>query len=223
MPHLQNPTGIQMPVERRQAIAAVAARHGVAIVEDDVYGFLGEALPSLASLAPEVGYYITSTSKSLAPGLRIGYLTTPPGRQGGFVAAVRTSTWMAAPLMAEIATRWIEDGTADRLAAAARTESSARQAMARERLAGWTWRAHPTGFHGWLELPEPWRADDLAGAARARGVLVAPASAFAVGRPGVEAIRVCLCATPSRLQLQRGLAILAELLASGPDLAPSIV
>jgi DNA-binding transcriptional MocR family regulator len=223
MPHLQNPTGIQMPLERRRAIAAIAAAHGVAIVEDDVYGFLGEALPSLASLAPEVGYYLTSTSKSLAPGLRIGYLTTPPGRQGAFVGAVRTSTWMAPPLMAEIATRWIEDGTADRLAAEARAESSARQAMARAQLAGWRWRAHPTGFHGWLELPEPWRAEDVAAAARTRGVLVAPASAFAVGRPAGEAIRICLCATPSRAQLERALAIVAELLAGGPDVVPSIV
>ncbi|MFO1056063.1 MAG: PLP-dependent aminotransferase family protein [Dongiaceae bacterium] len=223
MPHLQNPTGSQMPVARREAIAAIASAHGVAIVEDDVYGFLGEALPALSSLAPDIGYYLTSTSKSLAPGLRIGYLTTPPGRQGAFVGAVRTSTWMAAPLMAEIATRWIEDGTADRLAADARAEASARQATARAALAGWRWLAHPTGFHGWLELPEPWRAEDLTAAARACGVLVAPASAFAVGRPAAEAIRICLCATPSRAQLQRGLATVAELLASGPDAAPSIV
>jgi DNA-binding transcriptional MocR family regulator len=223
MPHLHNPTGSQMPLARRQAVAAVAAAHGMAIVEDDVYGFLGEAVPALASLAPEVGHYLTSTSKSLAPGLRIGYLVAPPGRQGAFVGPVRTSTWMAAPLMAEIATRWIEDGTADRLAADARTEASARQAMARAALAGWRWRAHPTGFHGWLELPEPWRAEELAGAARARGVLVAPASAFAVGRPAGEAIRLCLCATPSRSSLERGLAIIAELLATGPDATPSIV
>src|SRR5258706_10308763 len=80
-PNLQNPTGSVMPVERRRAIAAIAESHGVAIVEDDAYGFLDAGLPPpLASFAPTVGHYLSSLSKSLAPGLRLGFLAGPAGR-----------------------------------------------------------------------------------------------------------------------------------------------
>ena len=224
MPNLQNPTGSVMPVERRRAIAAIAEAHGVALVEDDAYGFLDAGLPPpLASFAPTVGYYLTSLSKSLAPGLRIGYLATPPGTQGGFVNALRATAWMAVPLMAEIAARWIEDGTAVRLAAQRRQEAAARQVLAARIFRGGDWRAHPSGFHGWLVLPEPWQAESFVEAARRRGVIVTAAAAFALGRPSIEAVRICLCATPDARRLEQALTILAELLHGDPDMAPSIV
>ncbi|MGH7580014.1 MAG: PLP-dependent aminotransferase family protein, partial [Gemmatimonadales bacterium] len=73
MPTLQNPTGRTMPLARRQTLADIAARYDVALVEDDVYGFLPQhPLPPLTALAPEHAYYVTGTSKSMAPGLRVG-------------------------------------------------------------------------------------------------------------------------------------------------------
>lgn len=223
-PNLQNPTGSVMPIERRQAIAAIAEAHGVAIVEDDVYGFLDAGLPPpLASFAPAVGHYVTSLSKSLAPGLRIGFLAAPAGRQDSFINPLRATAWMAVPLMAEIAARWIEDGTADRLASQRRTEAAARQAMAATIFRGGGWQAHPAGFHGWLLLPEPWTAESYVEAARRRGVIVTAAAAFALGRPAIEAVRICLSATPDIRRLEQALTILAELLRHHPDMAPSIV
>ena len=78
MTNLQNPTGHTMPLARRREIAAIAVAHDVALVEDDVNGFLpADPLPPLAELAPAQTYYVTGTSKSLAPGLRIGYVVAP--------------------------------------------------------------------------------------------------------------------------------------------------
>lgn len=78
MPTLHNPTAIVMPESRRRAIAEIARRHGVFIIEDDVYGFLlDERPPPLRAFAPEITLYITSLSKSVAAGLRVGYVAAP--------------------------------------------------------------------------------------------------------------------------------------------------
>ena len=124
--------------------------------------------------------------------------------------------------MAEIAARWIEDGTADRLAAHRRAEAVTRQALAAAIFRG-GWQAHPASFHGWLLLPEPWTAESYVEAARRRGVIVTAAAAFALGRPAIEAVRVCLSATPDVRRLEYALKLLADLLRHDPDMAPSIV
>ncbi|MGE0240653.1 MAG: PLP-dependent aminotransferase family protein [Parvibaculaceae bacterium] len=218
-PNHQSPTLAVMPVERRQAIAAIAMKHDVLVIEDDVYGcFVESALPSIASFAPEQSYYVTSLSKIVCPGLRIGYIATPPGRARDLIPGLGATTWMASSLSAEIAYRWIESGTADRLAQAQRDELRRRQALAAEILAGQSFRSLPTGLHLWLDLPEAWRAESFVAQLRAQGVAVTPAEAFAVGHGlSRHAIRVSLGgATPSRSELQKGLEILADLLRGRP-------
>lgn len=224
LPTLHNPTTATMPLERRRELAQVAQRHGVLLIEDDVYGFLVERpLPPLASLAPEHGFYLTSTSKSLVPGLRIGYAHCPRALVDRVAAAVRATTYTAPPLMARIASRWIEDGTADRLVAEKRAETGRRQALARRILTGQRYRTAPEAAHLWLELPEPWQAETFAAAARRRGVGVTPAAAFAAGRQVPRAVRICIGTPPSLAALERGLTRLAELLAAAPEAYLSVV
>jgi DNA-binding transcriptional MocR family regulator len=224
MPNLHNPIGTVMPEERRREIARIAAAHQVAVVEDDVYGFLAgkDAPPPLTTWLPQLGHYVTSVSKSMAPGLRIGFLAVPAGSEAAFATVVRTTTWMVAPLAAEIAARWIADGTGERLARARRDESIARQEIARRLLAGFEYTVHhPAAFHGWLALPENWRGEEFAAQARRKGVLVTPAEAFAVDAPAARGVRLCLSAARSRDELARGLQLIAELLrgASGSYLS----
>ncbi len=219
VPTIQNPTCSVMPAVRRERIAAIARTHGVAIVEDDVHGRLpDDPPPPLASFAPEVSYYVANTSKSLVPGLRIAYLLAPAAAVERLAAGIWTTTWMAPPLMAEIATRWIEDGTAERLLAARRREASERQRLAARVLAGFRFDAHPHGYYLWLHLPEPWRADELVARARGRGIVITPPAAFAVGRgPVPHAVRLCLGAVPDRRRLAAALTALAELLDAPPE------
>ena len=114
MPTLQNPTARTMPLARRQALVGIAQRYDVALIEDDVYGFLSEqSIPPLTSLAPAISYYITSTSKSMAPGLRVGYVVAPESRVDRVAGVIRASTWLISPLLAELASEWIERGEAD--------------------------------------------------------------------------------------------------------------
>src|SRR5262249_36791031 len=73
------------------------------------------------------------------------------------------------PLMARIVARWFADGTAERLAAEKRAETRSRNHRAREILAAAELSGDPAAAHLWLTLPEPWRADDFAAAARCPG------------------------------------------------------
>ena len=218
MTNLQNPTGRTMPLARRQEIAAIAQAYGVALLEDDVNGFISaDPLPPLAQLAPEQTYYVTGTSKSLAPGLRIGYVVPPSLWVERIAATVRASTWLTSPILAELATEWIESGNADRMVDWKRTEIAARYDLALRILGRWLPRG-PVTFHFWLPLPEPWRTEAFVAQARSRGVMVTPSEEFMVGRDSApHAVRVCLGATLSRDRLEEGLRRLAVLLAQGPQ------
>ncbi|MBT4464131.1 MAG: PLP-dependent aminotransferase family protein, partial [Rhodospirillaceae bacterium] len=137
MPTIQNPTCTIQGEQRRQDIARICQQYGVTIIEDDVYGFLPSDRPApLASHAPEISYYISGTAKSIAPGLRIGYVVGPSAATAKLAHAVQFTSWMAAPLMAEIATRWIIDGTADELIEWHRENARFRTALALKTLSG---------------------------------------------------------------------------------------
>lgn len=226
MPTLHNPTGIVMPDARRREIARVARRHGIAVVEDDSYGFLcADAPPPIAARAPEIGYFLTSTSKSLAAGLRIGYLQAPDAaaveRLGATVAGF---TWMAAPLMAEIASRWIRSGAAAAEVEWKRAEAAARRAIFDAAVGAGASASHRASPHVFLPLPPPWRADGFVAEARRRGVAVTPAEPFVAGRAAApHAVRVCLTTPPTRAEVESGVATLARVLAGAPRSGRSLV
>ena len=225
MPTLHNPAGSVMPAERRAHVGAIAREYGLAIVEDDSYGFLVPDAPApLVSHAPELGYFITSASKSMTPGLRIGYLAAPRETVERLTSSLWAITYMSSPLMAEIASQAIRSGSFERLVEGKRAAARQRQALAREVLAGLDYDAHASAFHLWLHLPEPWRCSDFVEQARARRVAVTPAEAFVVGRePAPHAVRVCLGAVEEIDRLEYGLRELASLLRGAPEPCCSVV
>ena len=225
MPTLHSPTTATMPEERRRDIAEVARRHALTIIEDDVFGFLPmERPPPLAAFAPERTLLVTSVSKTLGPGFRIGYVAAPGALRDAVRTAVGMSCWMAPPLTAEIVRRWIADGTADSLRQQQRTEARARQGIAASALWDFHYRADPCGLHVWLSVPEPGRADAVRQEAERRGVKVLDGGIFAVGRaPVPQALRLSLGNEPSRERLAVGLDILAGLLAERQESALTVV
>jgi len=225
VPTIQNPTTAVMPEPRRKEIAQIARQFGVTIIEDDVHGFLPpEPVAPISSFAPDHSCYISSLSKSMAPGLRISYVATTEDMVERLRPGLWITTWMAAPLMAEIATVWMQNGTADRILAARREEARHRQKMATRALEGLRYQAHPFGYHVWLQLPEPWRAEDFTEQAAKRGVAVTPPNAFVVGRGSLpHAVRVCLGAVRSRERLAHGLETLSHILTEAPEPSRGIV
>ena len=131
---------------------------------------------------------------------------------------------MATPLMAALATRWIVDGTAERLVAAKRAETAERQALAREILGDARLTGNPAAPHLLLWMPEGWRADTFESAARRQGVGVTPATAFWLGRSAPpNAVRLCLGTPPKRADLMRALRCIAALLAREPQSYLSVI
>ena len=216
MPTLQNPTATIMSAERRQAIAAILRKYRLPVIEDDIYRFLLDAPPPLSALVPELGHYLLGSSKSIAPGLRVGFLAVPEGQSAPFIAALRATTWMASPIAAEVAARWIGDGTAAALADTQRKAAIERQKIARRLLDGFDYRAHPSSFFGMLHLPANWRASDLVSAASRRGVRLRAAEAFSTDQPAPSAIRLCVCGIADVARLVEGIGRVVALLREGP-------
>ena len=191
------------------------------IVEDDVHGrLLSRTVRPLSAFAPDLAVYVTGTAKVLAPGLRVGFIVAPPGLGPRIAAGIRGTTWMAAPLMAEIASRWIQDGTAERILARKRKRRGP-TAWPLKAFDHFAMQAHPTRTTcGW---PSRGRGrGELRRSARRAGVAVTPASAFAAGRGATpEAVRLCLGAAADKDVLARALGILAGLLTTTPETTES--
>jgi DNA-binding transcriptional MocR family regulator len=217
-PTVHNPTTATMPLARREAIVALARRHDLIVIEDDVYGHLPEQrAPALATLAPERTVYLTSASKSVAPGLRCGMLLAPAALVPPIADAQHDLFLVCPPLMAELFARWVADGTADRLAEHQRAEAKARQAIAREVLAGHAFQTAPTSYHLWLPLPAPWRTAELMAALAERGVAVEPGSAFAADpAKAPHAVRCSLSGAADRTRLAKALEIIGRTLSEQP-------
>jgi DNA-binding transcriptional MocR family regulator len=217
-PTVHNPTTATMSLARREAIVALARRHDLIVVEDEVYGRLpAERPPPIAALAPERTVYIGSAAKSVAPGLRLGVLHSPEALFERIANAQHDLFLTCPPLLAELFTRLMADGTAERLAARQRQEAAVRQQIAREVLGAHAYRAQPTSYHLWLPLPAPWRTSEFIETVRERGVAIDPATAFAVEPARApHAVRVSLSAAADHDRLRRGLQVLAATLGEMP-------
>src|SRR4030095_541999 len=156
----QNPTAAFMSDERRRQIAEIAVKHRLTVIEDDVFGFLAPEVKPLSSYLPEDQFfYITSTAKSLAPGMRVGYLLAPASAIERLSISVLRTLVNAPPAMAELETSLITDGVAGRIAEWKRKEIAERQMIATRVLAGLDVQTQPGSPHMWVRLPEPWRTD----------------------------------------------------------------
>ena len=127
-----------MSLARRRAIAATAQRLSLLLIEDDLYGPITAdgPLPRLAELAPDHVAYVSGLSKSVGPGLRIGFLAPPARLHGACLAALRAVAFGPPSLGALIATHLIEGGDAAAILASVRRELAARGELARAVLGG---------------------------------------------------------------------------------------
>jgi DNA-binding transcriptional MocR family regulator len=218
MPNPINARATLMGAARRRQIAALARRHDLMIVENDPTGPLfEERLPPLAALAPERTLYVTSFSKCVVPGLRAGYLVVPDRLVAGASNRHLVTNWMATALIAEIATRWVEDGLAAELVRWQRQALRGRQQIAAQLLKGIPCRAHPEGLHIWLPLPPGQTETAFVSHARLRGVAIAPGSAFCISStPQPPAVRISVGST-TKEELRTGLGVVVSLLLSNPE------
>lgn len=219
-PTLNNPTASFMDEDRRRAIAAIARKFNVWIIEDDVFGPLVEKKPPpMAALAPERTCYATSFSKSVMHSLRTGYLLVPEELVSRAVSRLRTTGWMSNSFVAEISCRWLSDGTTAELIAWQRQKLAQRHKILGRALTDVEKNTHPTSLHVWLPLPGLWRTGPFVEEARRKGVLVTGPDPFIVGREAdPHAVRLTIGdSVRDDDDFKRGVETLSQLLASDPE------
>ncbi|MCF3934380.1 PLP-dependent aminotransferase family protein [Acuticoccus sp. M5D2P5] len=216
MPTLHSPTARTMSRARREAIADIAAARDLWIVEDDVYGFFDPNPPiTLAELLPSHSFYISSFSKCVAPGFRLGALAVPPTFVERANLMLHATSWFVSPVLCMAATRLIETGKLDALVAQRRRQASERYGVFRETFSDAALIDTPA-FFGWLPLPADWSATSFATAARAAGILVTPPAASNVGPSEPDGVRLCLGIPPDLETLAAVLRTLHDLISRRP-------
>ncbi|MDD9375294.1 PLP-dependent aminotransferase family protein [Streptomyces sp. ZAF1911] len=196
MPTLHNPLGWVMSAADRSHLIKIARRYGALIIEDASYAYLVEAPPPpLTATAPDITVYVSGVSKSVATGLRIGFVVAPPSVVPSLERAIRVTTWNTPALTTAIACRWLEDGTVDHLEAQKRADARTRQAVARHELAGLPLIGHPSSYFTWLPLPDDARADRLTATLARQHISVSTAEPFTTSLHTPQAIRLALGST----------------------------
>jgi DNA-binding transcriptional MocR family regulator len=214
MPTLQTPMGSVMSAKRRQAIAEIVRRHDAYLLEDDAYGYLlSPPLAPLSTLIPERSFYIVSFAKCLAPGLRIAAMIAPESFRDRSINALRATGWMAAPVMAEVVSRLIQNGGLARQARLKRDKAAARDAIARRILKEWLpARSGVPGFHLWLPLPAGRTLAALIAQAAQAGITLAPPGALRRMENESLGVRLCLGAPATEADLERALTEIRRIL-----------
>lgn len=222
VPTFHNPTGRTLTEARRLEVIELARRYDFWIVEDDVYrdlAFVENVPPSFATLAESKHVLsIGSFSKTLAPGLRLGWLLAPEEEIQRCVACGTTQMGGGAnPLVAHAVAEYCRSGAWEPHIQRLRSLYQARRdgvlaALERFMPAGVTWTHPQGGFFIWLSLPAYARSAEIKQLALQRGVALTAGEGFFVEpAAGTHHLRLAYsCATPQ--EIANGVSILAQIL-----------
>jgi 2-aminoadipate transaminase len=187
VPDFHNPTGRQLSLARRKRLVELAQTYRVPILEDDPYGelrFSGKELPKLAALDDQgVVIYISTFSKTLAPGLRVGWMVAPPSLLKGLTIAKQASDLHTGTLSQRAIARLLQTfDYAGHIGMLRGVYGERCQTMLGELAAhlpeGTKWTVPAGGMFVWVELPQGLSADTLFQAALAEKVAFVPGSPF---------------------------------------------
>jgi 2-aminoadipate transaminase len=219
IPTFQNPTGFSASLENRRAVYALARRYDVPILEDNPYGelrFEGEKLPSLKSMDVDGRVlYMCSFSKTLAPGLRVGWLVVPKPLFTAFKIAKQSADVHSCTLYQqvchELLTQWDYEAHLERIRALYQQKCQRMDQEMRDHLhPAITWNKPQGGLFIMMFLPQGMDALPLVDAAARRGVITVPGSAF-MADPDAPHNGIRLnYSMPSLDQISQGIRLLGE-------------
>ncbi len=220
LPNFQNPTGQSMSEARRALLSREAARIGLPMVEDNPYGdlwFDAPPPPTLTARNPDGCIYMGSFSKTLAPGLRLGFLVAPPSiypklLQAKQAADLHTPSFNQRMVYEVLKTGFL-DGHVPTIRALYKAQRDAMLEALNTHLAGTgvQWNTPDGGMFLWVKLPQGMNAVDLLPQAVDRNVAYVPGAAFYSGQPQANTLRLSFV-TASVDQIHSGIAALADVL-----------
>jgi DNA-binding transcriptional MocR family regulator len=209
MPSLHNPTNATMNADRRERLVTIARRAGVPIIEDDPYGPLMPAQKPLAALAADHVVYLSTFSKTIAPSLRVGWLTAPRTILERLLLRKQAHD-MATSLYAQGAICDYLERAYDRHVTQLREELLVRRRLADEAIAKcWPSTVRVSkpagGFYLWATTPRELRARALLDASERLGASFLFGEAFYAGPGGDHNFRLALTAV-TRDEIGEGIA-----------------
>jgi 2-aminoadipate transaminase len=217
IPTFQNPSGRTLSTERRRALVELAAAHGLPVLEDDPYGLVryeGEPPPSLHELeGGELVTYASSFSKTIAPGIRVGWFVLPaplaPRIEERAVSTYISPPFLTQATVLELHRRGAFEPNLERIRGLLRARRDALvEALARELGGRVTWTTPAGGYFLWIDVPV--EAADLLARAEVAGVTFVKGADFYAGAGGERAARLAFSyASPS--EIDEGVAVLASL------------
>ncbi len=207
--NFDNPTGVSLSLERRQAVIALARKYGVPILEDNPYGelrFEGDDLPHLYDLAPDIVIHAGTFSKIMVPGFRLAWLVADPEVLAPIVRAKQAADLHTSSFVQMVAHEVSEGGFLD--AQIERTRNHYRsqrdlmlQALERHFPEGVSWKKPQGGMFLWVTLPEGLNATDIAFEAVKANVAYVPGESFFANGGGENTLRLSYSvATPEELE-----------------------
>ena len=217
IPTFQNPTGRTLSLPRRHALVAACRRAGVPIVEDDPYGALdyqGRTHTTLLSMDPGRIAYLGSFSKVLSPGIRLGYLVSPPALSRQLERAKQASDLHTSTVLQRVVFEIVKDGFLEGHLRTTRAlysrHAAALEASLRTHLSGHAqWQVPAGGMFLWLRLNGGLDAQALLEAALNAGVAFVPGAPFFAGVQDRATLRLCF-STVGPEAIERGVAALGR-------------
>jgi 2-aminoadipate transaminase len=219
IPDHQNPAGVSLAAERREPLIELARRFGFVVVEDVAYrelGFSGETLPTLWSLAPDVVVQAGTTSKTMFPGIRLGWAVGAAEVASRLVSAKQNTDQCAGALGQRLFEESVRRGWIDEQLVLSRALYERKAARLLAALERWMpdeahWTRPQGGFFSWLTLPDGVDSADLAGRAVERGVGIVPGILFFPDGRGENTVRLSFSLV-DEAQIDDGIERLASLL-----------
>jgi len=197
MPTVHNPLGAVMDEATRLRLIEIARAHDLLLIEDAAYAFLEtDPPPSLIALAPERTIYVGGFSKSLATGLRLGYLIAPTTHTDRLLEAIRATTWNAPALISGLVSGWVEDGTLACSEETRRRDGAKRQQLCRTILGGSSILSHRNAGFAWLPLEKSVRAEPIVTLLKKHGISTSGAEPFATTVAVPQALRLAFGGVP---------------------------
>jgi 2-aminoadipate transaminase len=198
IPDHQNPAGVSLATDRRQALVDIARRVGMLLVEDVAYrelGFHGDREPSLWALGPDVVVQIGTFSKTFFPGVRLGWAVGPPDVIAQLTSAKQLTDQCSGALGQRLLEEYGRRGLLDEQILRARELYGRRSALMQEALTqhmpeGIAWTRPRGGFFSWLTLPGQMDSVALARQAMAERVAYVPGTFFFPDGRGQNTIRL---------------------------------
>ena len=231
LPNFQNPSGVTLSLDRRRLLIQTADQHGVPILEDDPYGQLrydGEHLPSLVTLDAQyrglarTGYsgnvlYLSTFSKTLAPGLRLGWIIGPAEVIQKLAQAKQGADLHTSTLVQLLAYEVARSGFLDRHVRRLRTAyAQRRDAMLAAMAAGFpasvTWTKPAGGLFIWATLPASVDSAEVLRVALAEKVAFVPGGPFFSDGSGHNTLRLNFTNSPTAV-IEEGIGRLSRVLA----------